>query len=624
MVRSGIECAAAAVALAAGACGAAFEPAMPSSAEITGRATARVEKRISRDLPIKKDMTAVKAFQFDLCVSNPADFTSYVCYFKSGEGWYKTLLELPDDAAPGGWYPMAVTTRGLDTEGRPAGWRNVEAVRIAGYRATTNAVSLALRNIGFDVSWPEAYVIGEGRQGDGLARRLEELGVETRLIAADDLKAGVLDGVAFVAVPSARTLPPHAAALVEAYAKKGGKLMKVGMRLPAGAALLEEAERLLPGVRARYEARQAAMRAEEARMLAATRAMPSRAGERRLIWCHSAWGLGGTNDWDSTCRFLGRNGITDLIVNLAWGGYVYYPSKVLPQADAARGDALEQCRAACRKHGIKMHVWKVCWKMGRAVSAEFVQAAKAAGRVQVGRDNSFDDCWNCPSDPHNQRLEIDAMTELALEKKVDGIHFDYIRYPSANCCFCEGCRKRFEARLGRTVASWPRDVGENGPLYEEWAAFRCDNISRVVRTVHERVRAAKSNVEISAAVFRDPARDPYVVGQEWVRWCGEGWLDFVCPMDYMTSPKRYADRIALQNAALKAAGSKAKFYPGMAVMCSHFKAPLTPLVIAQEIAAVRAEGLDGFTLFSIGGAAKLLPVLREGPLAARDPMSPRK
>ena len=107
-----------------------------------------------------------------------------------------------------------------------------------------------------------------------------------------------------------------------------------------------------------------------------------------------------------------------------------------------------------------------------------------------------------------------------------------------------------------------------------------------------------------------------MVGQEWVRWCGEGWLDFVCPMDYMKNPRRYADRIAMQNVALKQAGSKAKFYPGMAVMCSHFGQALTPLVIAQEIAAVRAEGLEGFTLFSIRGAEKLLPVLREGPLSA--------
>ena len=601
--------------LALVAAGAAFELASPSSTEIVGNETTRVEKRIARDLPIKKDMTAVKAFQFEMRVSNPADFASYVCYFKSGNGWYKTSLELPDDAVPGGWYPMTVRTRDTETEGKPDGWKTVEAVRFAGYRATTNAVSLLFRNIGFDVSKPEAYVLGEGKHAEGIVRRLEELGVEARLMAAEDLVPGTLEGVAFLALPSARSLPSGADALVQAYVKKGGKLLKFNKSLSARTALLEEVERLLPGVRARYEARLAAARAEEARVAAATRAMPSRAGERRLIWCHSAWGLGGTNDWDSTCRFLNRNGFTDLVVNLAWGGYVYYPSKVLPQAEPTRGDALEQCRAACRKYGIKMHVWKVCWKMGRAVSPEFVQAAKEAGRVQRARDGSFDDLWNCPSDPHNQQLEIDAMTELALEKKVDGIHFDYIRYPGSSCCFCDGCRTRFEARLGRPVANWPKDV-VSGPLAEDWAAFRRDNITHVVRTVHERVRAAKSKVEISAAVFRDPLRDPYVVGQDWVRWCGEGWLDFVCPMDYMTSPKRYAERIARQNAALKKAGSKAKFYPGMAIMCSHFKQPLTPLVIAQEVAAVRAEGLEGFTLFSLSrNAEKVLPVLRDGPLS---------
>ena len=236
---------------------------------------------------------------------------------------------------------------------------------------------------------------------------------------------------------------------------------------------------------------------------------------------------------------------------------------------------------------------------GAAFEPAFLQAAKDAGRVQVTRDGEpYDDMWNCPSDPHNRQLEIDAMVELALEKKVDGIHFDYIRYHSSWCCFCDGCRTRFEARLGRKVANWPKDTQGEGAVASEWAAFRLDNISSVVKAVHERVRAAKSKVEISAAVFRDPVRDPEVVGQEWVRWCAEGWLDFVCPMDYMT------------------AGSKAKFYPGMAIMCSHFRRPLTALVVAQEIAAVRAEGLEGFTLFSLSRTAeKVLPVLREGPLS---------
>ena len=49
---------------------------------------------------------------------------------------------------------------------------------------------------------------------------------------------------------------------------------------------------------------------------------------------------------------------------------------------------------------------------------------------------------------------------------------------------------------------------------------------------------------------------------------------------------------------------------------SPFGQALTPLTIAQEIAAVRAEGLEGFTLFSLSrNAEKVLPVLREGPLA---------
>ena len=612
-----VMCAAAVALALAGAYGAAFEPAMKGEVSITGPATARVDKRISRDLPIRRDMTAVKSFRFDLRISNPADFSSYVCYFKSGGGWYKASLELPDDVVPGGWYPMTVTTKDTEEEGKPDGWKNVEAVRIAGYRSTTNAVALTLRNIGFDVSKPEAYVIGEGKHAAGLVNKFEDLGVETRLMAADDLASGILDGVAFVVLPSARPLPAPANAIVKKYALNGGKTLVFKKRLSAQKELLNEVERLLPGVRARFEARLAAERAEEERMLAETRAMPSRAGERRLIWCHSAWGMGGTNDWDSTCRFLQKNGFTDLVVNLAWGGYAYYPSKVLPQAEAERGDALEQCRAACRKYGIKMHVWKVCWKMGRAVSPAFVQAAKDAGRVQRTRGGELnDDLWNCPSDPYCQQLEIDAMVELALEKKVDGIHFDYIRYPGSGCCFCDGCRKRFEAKLGRSVANWPKDTQADEAVASAWSAFRRDNITHVVKSVHDRVRAAGSRVEISAAVFRDPVRDPETVGQDWLRWCAEGWLDFVCPMDYMKSPRRYAERIARQHAALKEAGSKAKFYPGMAIMCSHFNRSLTPLTVAQEIAAVRAEGLEGFTLFALTRLAeRVLPVLREGPLA---------
>ena len=109
--------------LAAFGQGAAFEPAMKGEVSIDGKSTVRVEKRISRDLPIRRDMTAVKSFCFDMRISNPADFASYVCYFKSGGGWYKASFELPENPAPGGWYPITVTPRDTQTEGNPNGWR---------------------------------------------------------------------------------------------------------------------------------------------------------------------------------------------------------------------------------------------------------------------------------------------------------------------------------------------------------------------------------------------------------------------------------------------------------------------------------------------------------------------
>ena len=53
-------------------------------------------------------------------------------------------------------------------------------------------------------------------------------------------------------------------------------------------------------------------------------------------------------------------------------------------------------------------------------------------------DGKTSPCWLCPNHPANRKLEMDAMLELALEKDVDGIHYDYFRYAdfSSKWCFC--------------------------------------------------------------------------------------------------------------------------------------------------------------------------------------------
>ena len=176
----------------------------------------------------------------------------------------------------------------------------------------------------------------------------------------------------------------------------------------------------------------------------------------------------------------------------------------------------------------------------------------AANRVQVNARGERKTRWLCPSHPANQRLEIEAMVELA-KKGVDGIHFDYIRYPDGGHCFCDGCRRRFEKRLGRRVADWPAALRDENPpadLKEAWKDFRCANISAVVKGVAERVHRECPGVQVSAATFRNASSDPYEVGQDWRAWCRAGWLDFVCNMDYEDSAAMFRSQVTLQKDAV--------------------------------------------------------------------------
>ena len=335
----------------------------------------------------------------------------------------------------------------------------------------------------------------------------------------------------------------------------------------------------------------------------------SKAGEFRAFWCHSARGVGGTNNWDGSIGLLKKNGFNAILANLSWGGVAFYDSQVLPVSPdvAKRGDALRDCLAACRKYGVKCHVWKVCWNMGSHTSQAFANRMAATNRVQVGFAGAVKGRWLCPSNPDNQQLEIDAMCELA-RKGVDGIHFDYVRYPDVNHCFCAGCRTRFEAFADVSLTNWPAQVRADAGLKLKWAAFRASNVTKVVQAVAERVRAESPGVQISAAVYQNPSTVADTIGQDWPRWCQEGWLDFVCPMDYETSPAMFKSWVRVQKEVV----GKAKLYPGIGL--SKWQNDGRDAVrLAKQIQAVRDLGLGGFTVFNFDRRAEeALPLLRLG------------
>jgi uncharacterized lipoprotein YddW (UPF0748 family) len=200
------------------------------------------------------------------------------------------------------------------------------------------------------------------------------------------------------------------------------------------------------------------------------------------------------------------------------------------------------------------------------------------------------------------------MVELARKYAIDGIHFDYIRYPDGEHCFCAGCKERFQQVVGAPIQNWPKDARANGALRQQWLDWRRSNITAVVQAVSQQARAVRPGIKISAAVFPQWNTDRDAVGQDWKLWCEKGYLDFVCPMDYTPSDRRFENMVKQQ---VQWAGPT-PCYPGIGVSASSSSFGVDRTI--DQIAITRNHQTRGFVIFNYGvnESRELLPQLGLG------------
>ena len=224
------------------------------------------------------------------------------------------------------------------------------------------------------------------------------------------------------------------------------------------------------------------------------------------------------------------------------------------------------------------------------------------GRTQVAVDGRPLD-WLCPSHPENRQLEMDSMVEVARKYRVDGLHFDYIRYPDRQSCYCDGCRRRFEADSGRRVANWPQDC-YSGQRREEYNDWRCRQITLLVAAVRREMKRISPDVKLSAAVFGGYPDCRREVAQDWPAWIKAGYLDFVCPMNYTQSDEVFAGLVWEQ---VKLVEGRVPIYAGIGATASNSTLPADRVV--GQINCASRLGATGFSIFNFdhGTAASILP-----------------
>lgn len=356
------------------------------------------------------------------------------------------------------------------------------------------------------------------------------------------------------------------------------------------------------------EALQAAFRARKWATQAYARIQETRDRELRAVWIHNPFGVADWG-WDVSMEVLANAGFNAVIPNMLDAGVTSYPSDVLP-ADprvAERGDQMAALVQAAHRHGIEVHAWKVNYNLMGADSA-FLARMRVDERLQA--DTSGEEVmWLCPSHPDNVVLEAESMLEVVRNYAVDGIHFDYIRYPGVEGCYCEGCRARFQNETGHVVRDWPQDV-LTGELLEPFQKWRQEQVTKLVRTVAVHARQLRPQIQISAAVFSNWPETRYTVGQDWVDWVEAGYLDFVCPMDYIPETETFMARVRDQ---VSWVDGRVPLYIGIGSWQMG-----DPVEVLRQIAFTREAGADGFVLFeyNVALAQRLFPLIRAGLTAA--------
>ncbi|MEW6355898.1 MAG: family 10 glycosylhydrolase [Planctomycetota bacterium] len=332
------------------------------------------------------------------------------------------------------------------------------------------------------------------------------------------------------------------------------------------------------------------------------------ANERRGVWLH----VNMDRQPKDVMPELKKLGINFVVLRIAGGAAAFFGgSKVQPDIMdplAPAGDWLAEAVKHAHANGIEMHPYvNNCIVEGRA-SEKTLKELREAGRLQMEPDGK-EIGWFCPSQEVNLAHMEAVMVEVATKYGADGVQYDFIRYPNERGCFCPKCQALFEKETAKPVADWPTDVLPKGARHAEWIEFRCTRISKLVERTSNRIRKEAPQVKVSAAVFHNWPQCREGNGQDWARWCKEGWLDFVCPMNYTLDPTAFAEKAAVHR---KAVPEGFPIVQGIGINAGQ-GAMNDPEQLALHIALARKNGAAGWIGFCYTPkhTSELLGPLRE-------------
>lgn len=310
-----------------------------------------------------------------------------------------------------------------------------------------------------------------------------------------------------------------------------------------------------------------------------------------------------------------------IFVQVRRRGDVFYASRIEPTAkEVASGydplaDVVEKAHAA----GIQVHAWVSMYE------AFHINKWTATYPSQLHKKHPE---WLCkdqkdsekffktklyldPGHPEVRPYLVSIVNEIVSDYKVDGVHLDVLRYPGRESGYNKESMALFNKEKNRSGKPAPEDA--------EWCKWRQEQVTKLVRDVHDNLAKSKHRVLLSVSVEGDAAMGIRNLQQDWMPWVKTGIVDFAVPMVFPMDTRvfeTYTKRIIAEAGADKVCIGQAGY-------------KMEAEKSVEQLSAVRAAGAAGFVIYNYDSckranefsATPLLDVLKTGIFAKPDKSS---
>ena len=305
------------------------------------------------------------------------------------------------------------------------------------------------------------------------------------------------------------------------------------------------------------------------------------------------------NSIDKILLFAKENNYNHLFVQVRGRGDAYYSSRIVPRSHLlakTEFDPLKYIIKQARYENIAIHAWinlYYLWSSSVPPSQsdhllfthpewldtkypDNIKVQETLDAMSVNRKKFGEGFYLSPTHPEVDAHLQHVVTELIQNYKLDGIHFDYIRYHASGWGLNPVGLKMY---LNQSV-SVPGLPGLKVKEKISFDDFKRKAITNFIKKASTRIKAYQPYCIVSAAVKPNlySARNEFC--QEWDVWLSGRYIDWAVPMNYASNidnfdrniqiikdniPEQYMERIimgiAVYNQKPRSAGQKI-YYTG--------------------------------------------------------------